>query len=68
MDELNTVFPLDTVNMEYISTVLQTKADTEVSSKCLVVLPVTFFIVLTAYCILWIIVVINKNYKILLLL
>lgn len=47
MDEFNIVFPLDTVNMEYVSTVLQTKADTEVSSQCLLVLPVTFFMVLT---------------------
>lgn len=63
MDEFNTVFLLDIVNMEYVSTVLQTKADIEVSSQCLEVLPVTFFIVLTVYWILWV----NNCNKILLL-
>lgn len=32
MDEFDTVFSLDTVNMEYVSIVLQTKADTEAVS------------------------------------
>ena len=42
-------------------TALQTKSDTEVNSQCLVVLPVTFFIVLTVYCALWVIVFYKQN-------
>lgn len=63
MDEFNIVFPLDTVNMEYVSTVLQSKADTEVSSQCLVVLPVTFFYSFNIHCILWIVFFIKKIIK-----
>lgn len=49
--------------MEYVSTVLQTKADTEVSSQCFVVLPVTVFVVLTVHRIIWVIGVTNKIMK-----